>query len=94
MATVPQSIYRAYLCSLNRVGSSLKSAAVDAEPPDVLADLGVDGRDDGGRQQKGQGRRHDDVDDGGAAGAVVRAGRERFAASALARAVEVERRRG
>ena len=80
---------------MNRVGRSLERPAVDAESPDVLADLGVDGRHHGRRQYEGQGRRHDDVDDGRAAGAR----RERFAeaaaavVAAAARSVEVERRR-
>ena len=94
--TVPLSSYpRTYLGALHWIGCSLKRPPVDAEPPDVLSDLSVDGRDDGGRQKKGQGRRHYDVNDGGSAGAVVPSGREPFAAAAVvsdARTVEVERK--
>ena len=40
----------AYLGALNWVRGSLERASVDAETPDVFADLGVHGSDDGGRQ--------------------------------------------
>jgi len=82
---------------LNGVGRSLKRSSVDAEPPDVLSDLGVDGGHDGSRQYEGQGRCHEDVDDSGSVRATVRGGHEGLTAAAgvaVAWTVEVEGGRG